>query len=204
MRRLDRIPEEKRELMDFAGMRICVPGKNSRLAAIRVANDLQYAQQEVSCRALLQCRPMDEEWKERRKEMRKTVEKGWNPLTHELRDRLLEFGGEDVCILDDEDEDLPNILEYGQLWLGKNSRMMKGEPCQCHANSAALWRANKESTRICTGYALSDDGMWRQHSWLIHFRGRSNEIVETTVRRVAYFGFCMNTKDCFKFAESNW
>jgi hypothetical protein len=36
-----------------------------------------------------------------------------------------------------------------------------------------------------SGYGLSDDGMWRMHTWLISFDSR---IVETTVAREAYFG----------------
>lgn len=36
-----------------------------------------------------------------------------------------------------------------------------------------------------TGYALSPDGLWRQHSWAY---GDNLMIYETTVERVMYFG----------------
>ena len=48
----------------------------------------------------------------------------------ELKARLLDFAGEAVC-LPPYEEDLENILEYGQFWLGYNAEMVKGEACQC-------------------------------------------------------------------------
>ena len=83
----------------------------------------------------------------------------------DLRQKLLTFAGETVCFPPCE-EDLDNILNYGQFWVGSNAKLMRGEPSRCHANSANLWEQNKEATRICTGYALSEDGIWRQHSWM--------------------------------------
>lgn len=84
----------------------------------------------------------------------------------ELRTKLLDFAGEAVC-LPAYEEDLNNLLNYGQFWIGNNVKFMKGEPCRCHANASNLWEQNKDNTVICTGYALSSDGMWRQHSWLL-------------------------------------
>ena len=54
-----------------------------------------------------------------------------------------------------------------------------------------------------TGYALSADGMWRQHSWLIHRKPRSNRVVETTEPRILYFGFAMTLEHCEKFVSYN-
>lgn len=62
----------------------------------------------------------------------------------------------------------------------------------------------KDITRICTGYALSEDGMWRQHSWIIWHKARSNQIIETTVPRILYFGFVMTTEMCEEFADNNY
>ena len=102
----------------------------------------------------------------------------------DLRQKLLAFAGEAVCFPPCE-EDLDNILNYGQFWVGSNAKLMRGEPSRCHANSANLWEQNKEATRICTGYALSEDGMWRQHSLLVWHKSRSNQIVETKLKRIA-------------------
>lgn len=121
----------------------------------------------------------------------------------ELKARLLDFAGDAAC-LPGYDDDLDNILEYGQFWLGYNAERMRGEACQCHRNSANLWLQNKESSTICTGYALSADGMWRQHSWLIRRKPRSNKIVETTRPRVLYYGFAMTPEMCERFADENF
>jgi hypothetical protein len=55
----------------------------------------------------------------------------------------------------------------------------------CHKNVAEFWqRRSGNLIALATGYALSDDGLWRQHSWGI----RSNAIFETTEPRKIYFG----------------
>ena len=64
------------------------------------------------------------------------------------------------------------------------------EPSQCHLNVARLWNERKKGSRLIgvgTGYALSDDGLWRGHSWGLTKKG----IIETTVRRVKYFGLSL-------------
>ena len=132
---------------------------------------------------------MDTDWKADCKEsstledMKKMYPSMDNHLL-DLRQKLLTFAGETVCFPPCE-EDLNNILSYGQFWIGGNAKLMRGEPSQCHVNSANLWEQNKDATRICTGYALSEDGIWRQHSWLVWHKARSNQIVETTVKRIA-------------------
>jgi hypothetical protein len=120
----------------------------------------------------------------------------------ELREKLLSFGGSEVCLPVTED-DLEEILNRGQLWYGDRIHMMKGRPNQCHRNSAYCWNANKEKAVLCTGYALSEDRMWRQHSWLVELRPRKNKIVETTVERVAYFGFAMTEEEANQFYFDN-
>ena len=157
-------------------------------------------------------RPMPDNWKERCRSnsfwFQDTVAEakkmfpGMDEHMFELKARLLDFAGEAVC-LPGYEEDLENILEYGQFWLGYNAERIPGEPCQCHENSALLWRENRDITNICTGYALSEDGMWRQHSWLIHRKPRSNKIVETTRPRVLYYGFAMMPDMCVEFADKN-
>lgn len=161
----------------------------------------------------VKCKHMDDDWKTRCKEnmfwFQDTLEdmKKMHPSIDErlfdLRQKLLDFAGEAVC-LPVYEEDLDNILNYGQFWVGNNVKLMRGEPSQCHANSANLWEQNKDATRICTGYALSPDGMWRQHSWLVWHKARSNQIVETTVKRVAYYGFVMPYDMCQQFADDNY
>ena len=58
-----------------------------------------------------------------------------------------------------------------------------GEQGACHANVDRL-RENNEIENDFIGYALSEDGLWRYHSW-----GTLKEkIVETTERRLVYIG----------------
>lgn len=160
---------------------------------------------DANARAHLKCNPMDEEWKNTLRNnntwwFEKPID---DKKLSELRNRLLNFLGESVCLAYIE-EDIDDILNYGQFWLGHNAKMMRGEPCHCHSNACNLYEQNWDKTRICTGYALSEDGMWRQHSWLIWIKDRSNQIIETTVKRVAYYGFIMDEDQCEKFCEENW
>ena len=164
-------------------------------------------------KAGLKCRPMSDEWKNRcretffwfqetLKEMKK-MHPRMNNKMFKLREHLLEFAGESVC-LPGYEEDLENILQYGQFWIGNNVKKMRGTASRCHSNSSRLWENNRENCRICTGYALSEDGMWRQHSWVVWMKARSNQIVETTEPRIAYFGFVMTDEQCEEFAANNF
>lgn len=120
----------------------------------------------------------------------------------ELRSKLLSFGGEEACLPSFE-EDLIKILERGQLWYGDRTTFKKGRPSRCHQNSSILWHKNRREYALCTGYALSEDGCWRQHSWLVWLKPRKNRIIETTVGRIAYFGFVMDDKEAKEFYYAN-
>lgn len=117
----------------------------------------------------------------------------------ELKSKILTYAGDMVCMPSFSDADTHFITEYGQLWHGKNHIMKRGLASHCHQNSAIYWNHHKDNTRICTGYALTDDGMWREHSWLIQMNPRSNKIIETTVPRILYFGYVMPTELCEAF-----
>lgn len=120
---------------------------------------------------------------------------------------LLTIGGEETCFPEYE-EDMEAILSRGYYRKG-TSKMMVGRPSQCHANAAELWERNKpdHDVSICTGYALSADGLWRQHSWLVHryqtATQRRTRVIETTTKRVAYFGFELDDVEAFRFVENN-
>ena len=126
----------------------------------------------------------------------------WTDACLILKNACCPLRGEAVCLPACE-PDLENIMDYGQFWLGYNAKKKRGEDCHCHSNSAMLWEVNKDKTVICTGYALSADGMWRQHSWLIHTKPRSNRVVETTRPRILYYGFAMTPEMCEEFADKN-
>lgn len=120
---------------------------------------------------------------------------------------LISIGGEETCFPDIE-EDIDAILSRGYYRKG-TSKMMVGRPSQCHANTSELWELNRPNhdVTICTGYALSSDGLWRQHSWLVHryetVKQKRTRVIETTAKRVAYFGFELDYAEALQFVESN-
>lgn len=126
-------------------------------------------------------------------------------LLHKI---LLSIGGSETsfsCL----EEDMKAILERGVFHNG-TSKMMLGQPSRCHSNVCELWRLNNKTAdvRICTGYALSADGMWRQHSWLAHYYETPKQfrmrIIETTAKRVAYYGFEMTQEEAEEFCYNNF
>lgn len=119
-----------------------------------------------------------------------------------LREKLLSFGGEIACMPID-DPDYGAIMERGQFWYGDHAKMKRGEPCRCHENAALLWASDRSRLRIATGYALSADGCWRQHSWAVQEMPRSWRIYETTTPRIGYFGAVLTEDECEEFLGEN-
>jgi hypothetical protein len=119
-----------------------------------------------------------------------------------LVDGLLSFGGERVLVRDYE-EDLAKIVKRGYLRPGDPHRFAEGDTSRCHGNTACMWDAAEAwggGFKIVTGYALSPDGLWRQHTW-----GLENGVpVETTVPRTAYFGFELTDDESRQFYEDNY
>ncbi len=70
----------------------------------------------------------------------------------------------------------------------------------CHRNVARVWVSRQPGiVGIGTGYALSEDGLWRQHSWGV----LKNGILETTVARTKYFGVMLKGIAADSFADAN-
>ena len=115
-----------------------------------------------------------------------------NPAWHELAKRLKLIGGTAVCAAFEEDMRL--ILREGKTWLPMQREIVlaRGEDCRCHQNVLNLWGTNR-GLDVCTGYALSKDGIWRSHSWC--FDWKRYRIIETTEKRVAYHGAVLERKE---------
>jgi len=110
------------------------------------------------------------------------------PRLAELRDRLQRRVPGSTVVLDEEREHLDALLKRGTLaqapaW---TFDFVEGARNACHWNTAKIHRRDPKRFDIATGYALSDDGLWRQHSWIVVRSAKV--IVETTVPRLAYFG----------------
>jgi hypothetical protein len=119
-----------------------------------------------------------------------------------LRDLLISFGGEEACFVY-ADSDTGLLLERGQLWYGDRIKKMRGEPSRCRESSIRFWYLNRKvdngnGIRFASGYALSEDGMWRQHSWCIQVDPKGNKVLEVSEKRKLYFGVLFNDDDCMK------
>lgn len=116
-----------------------------------------------------------------------------------LKKILLGHGGSRVCMPAFE-EDLKSLLTQGRLWRDPQVIFMPGRPSHCHQNACRCWYANQKESAIATGYALSDDGIWRQHSWLVQ---NSGTLIETTESRCVYFGIVMSPERSMQFYADN-
>ena len=116
-----------------------------------------------------------------------------------LANLLLSLEGDYVVIHDDESP-------VFRAWLERDGTDQTREritvvPCQrneCHRNCAAMWKSSPDTVSIVTGYCLSSDAMWREHSWLID---DSDNIIETTVPRTRYFGIRLNGENAQEFCD---
>jgi hypothetical protein len=119
-----------------------------------------------------------------------------------LRDKLIAIAG-DAVVLPMIEDDIDILLQRGDI-IPQNykPKMMEGAPCQCHSNVARLYEANPDRMVVCTGYGLSDDDLWRPHSW--GWDKRSRRIVETTESREIYWGVKLAPNEAEVFCSNNW
>jgi hypothetical protein len=109
------------------------------------------------------------------------------------------MGGVELVAPTGFDPDIPFLIASGFAMAGTaRFRIMEGSAC--HVNVARRWKAKNDGlVGVGTGYALSGDGLWRQHSWGI----RRDGILETTTRREKYFGVRLKAKEADSFARCN-
>lgn len=110
---------------------------------------------------------------------------------------LLALGGRFALIKPNE-PDHGKLVTRGEVKDGKDAVMVKGKPCNCHGNAARLF-IEDILTEIWTGYALSADGIWRQHSW----GWKDGKVLETTESREIYCGIQLNVEESFLFVLNN-
>jgi hypothetical protein len=117
-----------------------------------------------------------------------------------FRRLLLDIGGIQLVAPPGPDPAVPILIGAGFVMAGLvQCEIMKH--IRCHENVARVWAQQRSGViGIGTGYALSHDGLWRQHSWGLRREG----ILETTVRRTKYFGRLLQGRDANSFAESNF
>ena len=106
-----------------------------------------------------------------------------------LRSRLLLLGGHGLVggsrlANEFEAAGVAFLLANGRTFEGAGARVIVGEPSRCHEN-AQLYARLHPAAIWWTGLALSDDGLWRSHSWAMTSHGA---LIETTQKRLRYFG----------------
>lgn len=105
-----------------------------------------------------------------------------------LVSRLLALGGVQVVAPVGLDPHLDLLLARGRQWAAQ-SRLQMAAPNACHMNAAYFYVSDPARYRIVTGYALSDDSLWRQHSWVYDTAPRKRlRTIETTAQRIDYYG----------------
>ena len=121
------------------------------------------------------------------------------PELKHLRPLLLRFGGQFIVAPVKPDQHVPRLLQQGFVTTGPvKLKLMKSS--SCHQNVASVRTTKRFGVvGIATGYALSEDGLWRQHSWGILRDG----VLETTETRLKYFGILLQGKEADFFAWSN-
>lgn len=115
---------------------------------------------------------------------------------------ILAFGGTGAITKRIAPEELRRLVDTGQLWSGKDCRMAQGRQSNCHGNSALYWAANMDRVVLASGLALSEDGLWRSHSWCI-VPGETPIVVETTTPRLLYFGEVLDAETAQVFCHDN-
>jgi hypothetical protein len=113
----------------------------------------------------------------------------------ELRERLDQIAPGTLVVPphDMTAEEIQDVLERGTFTVSASGVVEMSSnlrPGFCHDN--AVEDASEDpDLMIGSGFALSDDGLWRHHSWLL----RGDTIIETTEPRDAYFGATFDPDD---------
>jgi hypothetical protein len=118
----------------------------------------------------------------------------------ELCAHLIKIGGKMVVVEFHESPVLCKALvKFGEITPSVNLEIFNGEERECHTNSAMLWSQNREDYVLVTGFALSEDGVWRRHSWVKTNDGR---LIETTIKRETYFGITLEEEGAEAFLQT--
>lgn len=115
---------------------------------------------------------------------------------HDLYELLQTNGSVVVPAYDTYDDLILLINEW--VFFGETNTFIKWRPSSCHENSASYCKKNKNAS-LYTWYALSDDNLWRQHSWVVEW----NNVLETTVWRISYYGVELTWDKLEQFIKDN-
>jgi hypothetical protein len=120
------------------------------------------------------------------------LQPGFEAAWEELSQTLTKFGGKAVVSGAETLEMLELLNERAEMEQPRSVRVQAMEAGQGRRNALMCWARSLGTEKMISGYALSVDGVWRQHSWARDERG----IIETTEVRVAYFGAERSFEEC--------
>lgn len=98
------------------------------------------------------------------------------------------------------ERDLDKLIDRGKV-VTAPARVLQLVASRCHENVACLSACSPKQIAIQVGWALSDDGLWRQHSW--GFDTKHQKIIETTVLRTKYYGITLESAEAAEFRLLN-
>jgi hypothetical protein len=120
-----------------------------------------------------------------------------NPDWKRLSRKLLRIGGRALVVPWGDEPHLADLVERGGSMTTRFAVQFPGAPRECHWNVIRLCEASAGTVHVGTGYALTSDGLWQQHSWGVN----AKQIVETTELREAYFGIVLTPREAKSFAK---
>lgn len=90
-------------------------------------------------------------------------------------------------------DSVDTIMKSNKIFIpGDNIKLYPMERGDCHNNVRMMFLLNTNmKMKTYTGYGLSDDGLWRFHSWI---SDENDNIVETTDKRLIYIGYDNTTE----------
>jgi hypothetical protein len=136
---------------------------------------------------------MDADWKLRVQQINAPALEA-NPALRKLHGKILEHGGDEAMVGNTKlpSHEIERLLTRGQYWDGTKAKHQPMRAINCHGNSCELM--GKGIGQVANGFALSDDGLWRIHSWVVTKTG----VIETTTKRVGYFGVVLTNNEVEK------
>ena len=96
------------------------------------------------------------------------------------------------------DPDIDAVLALGCKFDARTARSVSGHDSDCHGNVSRLWVQRRGRMSIVTGYALSEDGLSRSHTWGVE----DERVVETTEARILYYGVVLPAHVARQFAAA--
>lgn len=174
---------------------LCLNEKHSYFLQIQTNNMTKKA----NIKRKVRTNKIDSDWFAGLREKGFTANSVYDKGQHEdLKIRLLDIGGEAV-IIRPPDKHNEDTMNRGEVFIKPKIKIILGDENECHRNSAKIWFEHTLKRQLWSGYALTEDGLWRQHTWVKD----GSTVIETTEERIVYYGYKLNEREGLFFYISN-